>query len=176
MRGVVTVAAAFAIPPEVPERDTLVFLAFCVTVTTLLLHGLTLPLVIRKLGLRSEDRLLEQLAEAEALHAAAQAGLRRLEELIADEPPDSPTHHVTETLRRFAELQASSVWEQLGRPDEEVGQSPSTTWCLLRREMLAAQRRVLVEYRNRRRIDDEILHRILRMLDYEEAMLVRDDE
>ena len=50
MRGVVTLAAAFAIPETVPGRETIVFLAFFVTVATLLLHGLTLPTVIRKLG------------------------------------------------------------------------------------------------------------------------------
>src|SRR5919107_1566119 len=49
---VVTAAAVFVIPPTVPERDTLVFLAFFVTVATLLLHGLTLPAVIRLLGVR----------------------------------------------------------------------------------------------------------------------------
>ena len=50
MRGVVTLAAAFVIPETVPQRDTLVFLAFFVTIATLLLHGLTMPAVIRRLG------------------------------------------------------------------------------------------------------------------------------
>src|SRR4051795_1223837 len=47
MRGAVTLAAAFIIPAAVPGRERLVFLAFFVTVATLLLHGLTLPAVIR---------------------------------------------------------------------------------------------------------------------------------
>ena len=85
MRGVVTLAAAFVIPPTVPERETLVFLAFFVTVATLLLHGLTLPMVIRLLGVRETMSITDVLAEAQAQQAAAQAGIARLDELTADE-------------------------------------------------------------------------------------------
>ncbi|MHA6792200.1 Na+/H+ antiporter [Pseudonocardia bannensis] len=176
MRGVVTVAAAFAIPPEVPQRERLVFLAFFVTVATLLLHGLTLPFVMRRLKVGPEEEYQELLAEAESLYAAAQAGIRRLDELVATEPPDSTTRHIAEKLRHFAELQANSVWEQLGRPDELAGESPSAAWRRLRREMLAAEREVLVRLRSEGRIDDEVLRRALRRLDFEEAMLVEDED
>ena len=90
MRGVVTLAAAFVIPPTVPERETLVFLAFFVTVATLLLHGLTLPMVIRLLGVRETVSITDVLAEAQAQQAAAQAGIARLDELTADDVRGQP--------------------------------------------------------------------------------------
>lgn len=174
MRGAITVAAAFAIPPELPQRDALVFVAFFVTVATLLLHGTTLPWVIRKLGVRRTDQQQAVLSEAEALHAAVQAALRRLDELA---PQDAaPNEHLTRKLRMFAQMQSNAVWERLGRPDSETGESPTATYRRLRREMLGAERDTVVELRNAGRIDDEVLRRILRELDLEEAMLTREEE
>ena len=50
MRGVVSLAAAFALPPDFPQRDLILFLTFCVIVATLVGQGLTLPWLIRQLG------------------------------------------------------------------------------------------------------------------------------
>ena len=173
MRGVVTLAAAFAIPPEVPGHETIVFLAFFVTIATLLLHGLTLPTVIRRLGVRSEGSQADVLAEAQAQHAAVQAAIARLDELTDD--ADSTTRHIAEKLRRFAQLSANSVWEELGRPASEAGESPAAAYRRLRREMLAQERDEFVTRRDSGEIDDEVMRRVLRRLDLEEAMLARDD-
>ena len=64
LRGVVTLAAAFLIPEDVPFRDTLIFAAMVVTAGTLLLQGLTLPVLVRALRLRGPD------ARSDALQAA----------------------------------------------------------------------------------------------------------
>jgi Na+/H+ antiporter len=172
MRGVVTLAAAFTIGPEVPGRETIVFLAFFVTVGTLLLHGLTLPTVIRRLGVRDTGGQAEVLAEAQAQYDALQSSITRLDELITDST--STVQHTAEKLRRFAMLNANSVWEQLGRSDEEVGESPSAAYRRLRREMLISERTAFVVRRNNDEIDDETLRRVLRRMDFEEAMLDRD--
>jgi CPA1 family monovalent cation:H+ antiporter len=174
MRGVVTLAAAFAIPSTVPGRETLVFLAFFVTVATLLLHGLTLPTVIRRLGVRDTARTADTLAEAQAHQAAAEAGIARLDELAADEPADSPVGHAAAKLRRLTEMRANSAWEQLGRPESETGEAPSTVYRRLRREMLATAREEFVARRDAGEIDDEVLRRMLHELDLEEATLDRD--
>jgi monovalent cation/hydrogen antiporter len=174
MRGVVTLAAAFAIPPEVPGRETIVFLAFFVTVATLLLHGLTLPMVIRRLGVQDRNSQADVLAEAQAQYDAVQASIGRLDELI-DDDANSTTRHTAEKLRRFAQLSANSVWEQLGRPESENGESPAATYRRLRREMLAQERAEFVNRRNSGAIDDEVLRRVQRRLDLEEAMLARED-
>jgi Na+/H+ antiporter len=172
MRGVVTLAAAFAIPPEVPGRETIVFLAFFVTVATLLLHGLTLPAWIRLLGVRDTGGQAELLAEAQAQYDALQSAIHRLDELTSEST--STVQHTAEKLRRFAMLNANSVWEQLGRSDEEVGESPSAAYRRLRREMLISERDAFVNRRDNNEIDDETLRRVLRRMDFEEAMLDRD--
>lgn len=173
MRGVVTLAAAFVIPPEIPERDTIVFLAFFVTVATLLLHGLTLPTVIKRLGVREEGRQADVLAEAQTTYDAAQASIKCLDEMTAE--ATGQLSHAVEKLRRSAEYSANAVWEQLGRPDSEAGESPSATYRRLRRAMLTRERETFVDRRNSGDIDDEVLRKVLRRLDLEEAMLARDE-
>lgn len=174
MRGVVTLAAASAIPrvtesrAPFPGRSEIIFLAFCVTVATLLLHGLTLPWVIRRLGVQGRESHQDALAEADAIHTATQAALQRLE-TVSDGAPDS----VTNRLRRLAEHRSHSVWERLGRPETELGEAPSVIYRRLRLEMLAAERETLIDLRDTGRIDDEILTRTLHALDLEEAMLSR---
>ena len=69
LRGVVTLAAAFLIPEGVPFRETLIFAAMVVTAGTLLLQGLTLPLLVRALKLRGPD------PRSDALQAAAAADI-----------------------------------------------------------------------------------------------------
>ena len=174
MRGVVTLAAAFVIPPTVPQRETLVFLAFFVTVATLLLHGLTLPAVIRFLGVRETTTTADVLAEAQAQQAAAQAGIARLDELTADQPEDSPAGHAAMKLRHITQMRANSAWERLGRPEAETGEAPSNVYRRLRREMLTTSRAEFVARRDAGEIDDEVLTRVMRELDLEEATLDRD--
>ncbi|MFY9808611.1 MAG: cation:proton antiporter, partial [Pseudonocardiaceae bacterium] len=174
MRGVVTLAAASAIPrvtssgAPFPGRAEIIFLAFCVTVATLLLHGLTLPWVIRRLGVEGRESLQDTLAEADAMHAVTQAALERLESVSAGAPES-----VTTRLRRAAEHRSNSVWERLGRPTTELGEAPSVIYRRLRLEMLAAERATLVSLRDTGRINDDILTRTLHDLDLEEAILSR---
>jgi monovalent cation/hydrogen antiporter len=172
MRGVVTLAAAFAIPQGVPGRETIVFLAFFVTVATLLLHGLTLPAVIRRLGVQETEFQADVLAEAQTQYDAVQAAIGRLDELTEDL---EQTPHTVQKLRYMAQQSANSVWEQLGRPDSEAGESPTAFYRRLRREMLTQERLTFVESRDTGAIDDEVLRRVLRRLDFEEAMLSRDE-
>jgi Na+/H+ antiporter len=174
MRGVVTLAAAAAIPRVTdsgvpfPGRPQIIFLAFCVTVATLLLHGLTLPWMIRRLGVQGRESHLDALAEADAIHAATQAALERLDAASEGAPAS-----VTTRLRKLAEHRSHSVWERLGRPETELGEPPSVIYRRLRLDMLAAERETLVSLRDAGRIDDEVLSRTLHELDLEEAMLSR---
>jgi monovalent cation/hydrogen antiporter len=174
MRGVVSLAAAFAILPGVPHRDQLIFLAFFVTVGTLLLHGLTLPWLIRKLGVRGQESSADALAEAAAQHAAGRAAVATLDDLAAEGDGRIPEHTVNK-LRYLAQMRTNSTWERLGRSAEEAGESPSAAHRRLRRAMVDAERRTFVQHRDEGRIDDEVLRRVLRELDLEEALLSRDD-
>jgi CPA1 family monovalent cation:H+ antiporter len=86
MRGAISLAAALAIPLTVqggapfPGRDLILFLTFCVILLTLVLQGLSLPLLIRRLGLAGAEGE-EEREETEARLRAAEAALARLEEL-----------------------------------------------------------------------------------------------
>jgi monovalent cation/hydrogen antiporter len=169
MRGVVTLAAAFAVPDQVVGRDLIIFLAFVVTVGTLLLQGLTLPWVIRRLRVYDTGAQRDALEEAAAKQAAAEAAVRRLDEVTEDGTPE----HITVQLRSWAEQRANGAWERLGRPLEEVGESPTVTFSRLRREMLAAERATFVWFRDQGRLEDDVFVEMLREIDHEEAMLDR---
>ncbi|RKT51614.1 Na+/H+ antiporter [Saccharothrix australiensis] len=169
MRGVVSLAAASALPLDLPGRDVIVFCAFVVTVGTLLVQGLTLPWVIRKLGVEGDEERADALAEARVQHAAAQAAVDRLDALV-DEGDRTP-EHVVERLRVMAQHRGNAAWERLGRQDDE---SPAAAYRRLRRTMLDAERQVFVAARDEGRIDDEVLFRVLRELDLEEAAISRE--
>ncbi len=89
MRGAVALAAALAIPLTVeggapfPDRDLLVFLTYAVILATLVLQGLTLPVLIRRLGV--EDDGLDDREELGARMRAAEAALARVEELAGED-------------------------------------------------------------------------------------------
>jgi Na+/H+ antiporter len=166
MRGVVTLAAAAAIPTDVPGRDIIVFCAFVVTVSTLLLQGTTLPWVINKIGFEGNDAREDALAEAQIQHRAAQAAVDRLDQEITDVP-----EHVADQLRSLAEHRGNAAWERLGRQEEE---SPAAAYRRLRRVMLKAERDEFIKARDAGEIDDEVLFRVLRELDLEEAALSRE--
>lgn len=166
MRGVVTLAAAAAVPVEVPGREIILFCAFVVTVATLLLQGTTLPWVINKIGFEGNDAREDALAEAQIQHRAAQAAVDRLDQEIADVP-----EHVADQLRSLAEHRGNAAWERLGRQEEE---SPAAAYRRLRRAMLSAERDEFVKARDAGEIDDEVLFRVLRELDLEEAALSRE--
>ncbi|MFR9676532.1 Na+/H+ antiporter [Streptomyces sp. TR06-5] len=177
MRGVVTLAAAFAVPRAVdsgaafPGRREIIFLAFFVTVATLLLHGLTLPAVIRRLGVEGREEYADRLDEAQAQHTAAQAALERLDELAGDLPAHDS---VLDTLRRHARARSNAAWERLGRSEPGGVERPSVVYRRLRREMLSAEREVFVRLRDERRIDEEVMRRVMRELDLEEIALERE--
>ncbi|MGB3522574.1 MAG: Na+/H+ antiporter, partial [Mycobacterium sp.] len=93
MRGVVSLAAAFGVPlttlsgEPFPGRPQLVFLTFVVVVGTLLLHGLTLPWVIRHLGVPTNQDHADAIAAAAAQDKAALAAAQRLDEVLASTEP-----------------------------------------------------------------------------------------
>jgi CPA1 family monovalent cation:H+ antiporter len=168
MRGVVSLAAALAFLPDVPQGDLLTFLTFVVVVATLVGQGLTLPWVIRRVALPGPSATEDALQEAAVQHAAADAALKRLDELVAgdDVPPE-----VVDRLRDKAELRGLSAWERLGSRDREL---PSHAYRRLRRAMLSAERDVLLLARDEGRIEEEVVTGMLRELDTEELLLSRD--
>jgi Na+/H+ antiporter len=170
MRGVVSLAAASGLPLDMPGREVIILCTFVVTVGTLMVQGLTLPGLIRLLGISSTDEDTDTLAEAQVKYHAAKASVERLDELTDDETPE----HVVTRLKLLAEHRGNAAWERLGRDEDEVGETPAARWQRLRLTMLAAEREVFITARDERQIDDEVFRRVQRELDLEEAALIRE--
>ncbi|WP_375480778.1 Na+/H+ antiporter [uncultured Jatrophihabitans sp.] len=168
MRGVVTLAAVFVLPADTPERALLTLAAFTVVAGTLLIQGLTLPWLVRRLGLPGPDAAEDALQRAGLVTDAARAGLAVLEELTTDDdPPD-----VIEELRQRAHSRSDRIWEQLGRAQSDL-EPPAAAYRRLRLQMLSAERSSIIEARDRGVYDDEVLRGALQSIDMEESLLDR---
>lgn len=179
MRGVVSMAAAVAIPVTAhgapfPDRDLLVFLTMCAVLGTLLLQGVTFPALIRRMRVSGGAQAYrDDLAEADTQHRAARAASELLEEIATGE--DAPPDHIVARLRALGEHRELGAWERLGGGTGPGGaETPSAAYRRVRRRMLAAERDTFVAMRDQRRIDDEVLRRVLRELDLEEAQIARE--
>jgi len=172
MRGAVTLAAALAIPLSTdagapfPDRDLIVFLAFCVVLATLVLQGGSLPLVIRGLGL--EDDGLNVKEEAKARIHAAEAAIARLDELIDEGFVRSDT---AERLRALYQFRSNRFRARFDDGDDGAIEERSLAYQRARRELLEAERSAVVALRNEGRIADEVMHRVQRDLDLEDSRL-----
>jgi Na+/H+ antiporter len=168
MRGVVTLAAVFLLPAATPERGLLALAAFTVVAGTLVLQGLSLPWLVRRLGLPGPDAAEDALQRAGLVTAAASAGLAVLDEI--SEPEDPP--EVLDQLRERANSRSNGIWEQLGRSQSEL-EPPSAVYRRLRLQMLSAERGSILEARDRGVYDDEVLRQSLSAIDLEESLLDR---
>jgi CPA1 family monovalent cation:H+ antiporter len=172
MRGAVSLAAALAIPQTIdgggafPQRDLIVFLTYAVILVTLLLQGLTLPGVIKVLGVE-EDGNLEQ-RESKARILAARAALDRIEELreqewVRDDTADRMRGMYDFRIRRFS--------ARFDEDDDGAIDRQSEAYQRLRRKVLEAERAEIIRLRNVGKINDEIMRRIERDLDLEDTRL-----
>jgi monovalent cation/hydrogen antiporter len=165
MRGVVSLAAAQTLPLGMAHRDMFVLVTMVVILFTLGVQGATLPGLIRRVGVMPPDPRQDALAVARAQQRATDAAKERLTELGAEEKlPD----RLVMTLRKMLDLQAYSAWEQLG--DQEA-ETPTQLYRRLRREVVTAQRGVLIELRGAGELEEELLRDLQRRLDLEESLL-----
>ncbi|WP_083255313.1 Na+/H+ antiporter [Amycolatopsis orientalis] len=171
MRGVVTLAAAFVLPADTPQRAVLVLVAFVVVAGTLLLHGTTLPVLVRRLKLPPPDPGEDALQEAAVLHDMTRAALDELEKVRTPEDPDD----IVERLRSRLQHRSDSAWEELGR-QSALTETPSDAYRRLRLKLLEVERAKFLEARDSGMADDDVLRRILERLDIEESMLDREEE
>ncbi|MEZ5094613.1 Na+/H+ antiporter [Nocardioides sp.] len=164
MRGVVTLAAAFVIPPDTPDRETLLLAAFTVVAGTLLIQGLTLPWFARVLDVPSPDPAADALARATLLQQASVSGMKVLAELEDDDP-----HQVFALIRQRVEQRNFAAWERLSTNLE--ADSPSDLYARTRRAMISAERARVLEIRRGGTVASDIVAQVLAMLDFEESML-----
>jgi CPA1 family monovalent cation:H+ antiporter len=178
MRGVVTLAAAQSLPKDTPYYEQLVLIAFTVAIVTLLLQGGTLPLVIRWTKVRGSDRAADRRELAELLDEMAAAGIEVLENPEFELPQGQTVDWaVLERVRQDTLLASQAAWERAEHADSEHGilESPHQQYRDLRREVLQAERAVLLEARSRGAYPSRILTRAQALLDLEEARLQQMD-
>ncbi len=163
MRGAVSLAAALALPFGFPERDLLIFLAFCVILVTLVGQGLTLAPLIKVLGVTGDADVARE--EEEARRTSTQAALDELERLREAWPAHLPL------IDRLAD-QFGHRMEHLSEDGEasEVEQERLEHRAILA-SVLTAERSAVAEMRDRGEIDDGVLRAMERELDLEELRL-----
>jgi CPA1 family monovalent cation:H+ antiporter len=172
MRGAVSLAAALALPLETstgqpfPQRNLIIFVTFGVIFATLVLQGLSLPWLIRRLGLHRDDS--EDQEELRGRLRATDGALARLEALAVEEWTRDDT---VERMRGLYQFRRRRLKARGGYLADDGSQDRSLAYQRLVRELLEAQRREIVRLRNRGEISNEVMHRIERDLDLEDSRL-----
>jgi CPA1 family monovalent cation:H+ antiporter len=169
MRGGVSLAAALSIPVMAgghpfPGRDQIIFLTYMVLLATLLVPGVTLSPLVRRLGLAGGGRTA---ADAEARLHILRAALEHLDELVhADELPDELAERLRELYRKQFDRLVEGAAD--APPGSEDGNGHIEAELRARRGALAAQRAALAELESTDRIGASAAESVARELDAED--------
>jgi CPA1 family monovalent cation:H+ antiporter len=167
MRGAVSLAAALALPPDFPQRDVVLLLTFAVIFTTLVLQGLTLPALIRRLGVRDDGA--EEREELAGRRAATEVALATIDDLAGEEWTRDET---AERMRALYEYRRSRLAARAGEtPDSDGYEHRSRKYQKMVRRVLDAQRWELVRLRDSGAISNEVMRRLERELDLQDERL-----
>jgi Na+/H+ antiporter len=172
MRGAVSLAAALALPLKTdhgaafPDRDLIIFLTFAVIFSSLVLQGLSLPALIRRLRVTRDGE--EDAEEVRARLVATEAALAQIDEL-AD--ADWTREDSIERMRRAYEYRKRRFAARAGKIEDDGYEDRSLAYQQLLQAVLGAQREALVKLRNDGDISNEVMNRVVRDLDLEESRL-----
>lgn len=173
MRGAVSLAAALAIPETThagapfPGRDLIIFLVYVTILVTVVAQGLTLTPLIRALNVE-DDEDARSTRESKARLRAADAAIRRIEELA---PQEWVREETATRMRAMYEYRVRRFSAHLDDEDDGDIERGSQAYQRLRREVLNAERGEIIRLRNQGFINDEMMRRIERDLDLEDARL-----
>ena len=171
MRGVIALAAAISVPEILGDgrsetRNLIVFLAFCVILVTLVLQGLTLPVLIRRLGLVGVAGMDPE--EKEARRIVLRAAMHHLEEGRKRDGRDAE-HLYDDLIHRYRhKLAAVGGGEEAGDL-EAIDKETITRLRSILEDALQAERRTLISLRDNGRIGDDVLRTMERELDLAET-------
>jgi Na+/H+ antiporter len=171
MRGVISLAAAIALPQTFADgtpfvqRNMIIFLAFSVILVTLVLQGLTLPPLIRALGLAGGT--LQHSEEKEARRAILQAALNYLNEVR--DPAKPELVEVYDDLSQHYRSRLAALNEDGQAPEDGIGPQFYKRYLEVSRKLLKVERQTAVQLRHERRISDELLRELERELDLSES-------
>ena len=173
MRGAISLAVALSIPlttdagAPFPGRDVIIFLTICVIGVTLVLQGLTLAPLIRRMNFHEEEPDARRAAMAR--FRTIEAALDHIGELSFEDGMDAPT---IERARSLYAQRANQIAGEChtGVPDVE---SDTAQWLRLRRDLLDVERARLVQMRTEGQITTPMLNAVQQDLDLEAARLER---
>jgi CPA1 family monovalent cation:H+ antiporter len=166
MRGVIALAAAFSLPEVLndgsafPQRDVLLFLTFCVILVTLVAQGLSLPLLIRKLGMAATSA--PNCEENEARRRMLSAAINHIRDLRSRDNPANEEaladllHHYQQRLEE-AETSSSASTSNYQQYRE------------LSSQLRAVEHSAILRLRDQNTINDEVLRTLERELDLIDA-------
>ncbi len=152
MRGIVTLAAAFALPDAFPYRDLILLTAFAVVLGTLLIQGLTLKALIAALKFPSDDPVGREVAQARTV--AFRAAMATID--------GDPTPEAVLLRAEYRTLLLRAEADPDGQASDELPADP------LRRRALEAARRAILALRTEEAIGDDAFHRLEEELDWAE--------
>jgi CPA1 family monovalent cation:H+ antiporter len=172
MRGAVSLAVALALPLTTaagggfPKRDLIVFLTFSVIFFTLVVQGLSLPALIRRLGV--SDGGADTDEEVRARLVATKAALEQIDALAGEEWTRDDT---IERMRALYEYRKRRLAARAGEIEDDGYEDRSLAYQQMVQLVLGAQREALLRMRSDGDLSNQVMNRILRELDLEESRL-----
>ena len=172
MRGVVTLAAAAGTPLILPERDLVVTIAFAVALGTLMLQGLSLPWLIKWLGITNEGDIAFRRDQIKLARTAGQKASIEALETIRKNQHDEAGIQLSERMLANARRDIN-----IGVGSRTIGNGAGREGMLaIVGEVQAARRGALIAERDAERLDDEIVREMLEDIDLEQAVIARRSE
>jgi CPA1 family monovalent cation:H+ antiporter len=167
MRGVVSLAAALALPMTIgdrpfPNRDLILFITFAVIFATLVLQGLTLPPLIRWLGIKPDGT--EEQQEHQARLKVASSIIEHIEENYSLSVSDS----VLSQIKAKYEMRIEKMREETNR---KMSNEQIEEFQRIQNDLLRAERQFILDLRRSHAIGDEVHRKLEYELDLEEERL-----
>jgi Na+/H+ antiporter len=176
MRGVISLAAAIALPQAFEDgspfmqRSMILFLAFSAILVTLVLQGLTLPPLIRALGLAGGSAS-HSAEDQDARRTILEAALRYLDETREQAKPELAETY--DDLSQHYRSRLASLNEDGTDSQDGIGPATYQQYVEVSRKLLTIERQTAVQLRNERRISDHLLRELERELDLSESKFAR---
>ncbi len=175
MRGVVSLAAALALPLTVgdgvdfPNRDFIIFLTFSVIFATLVLQGLTLPWLIRWLKLTDDNTMMRQHDEGARLKIAFSAI-----EHIESNYTLSLSPAVLDQIKTKYEIRIHRM--QRDTSEKKLSNEQIKEFLTIQKELISREREEIRKLKRESKINEEVLRKIEYELDLEESRLMMELE
>ncbi|MEO7768865.1 MAG: Na+/H+ antiporter, partial [Ferruginibacter sp.] len=174
MRGVVSMAAALALPVALPNgnlfphRDLVIFLAFCAILSTLVLLGLTLPWIIKKMGIEPHSLAAEEYEIRTHIVSETIGHIEENLSLVQDEL----LHNIKSKYEvKYNRLQKTDLPANYFGKGQTLAGNVFNEYTRLQIDLINVERKTLEKLHRQGTTSDEILRKIEHELDLEETRL-----